>query len=113
MQSPAQLKISREFWHWALDDTTVQSLLDDLEIDESDWPFIFDALDYNCDGYLEMVELIDGLALIRGKARGMTVAQLHASVKAVDGKVRVVGEVVGRLVEALGYDASGKLEKCD
>merc|ERR1719464_535763 len=47
----------------------VIKLLEELGIEEADGTDLFDALDGDDNGYIELEELVEGFAMMRGKAR--------------------------------------------
>lgn len=63
------LFMSRAVFQQSLHDPEVRAYLDEIDIDETDRLDLFDALDADGNGHLELAELIEGLVKMRGKAR--------------------------------------------
>mmetsp|Transcript_125907 Transcript_125907/g.235431 ORF Transcript_125907/g.235431 Transcript_125907/m.235431 type:complete len:639 (+) Transcript_125907:1-1917(+) len=110
------LMISREFFERALEEPEIQELLEDLDLDESDWLSMFNALDGNGNGVLELTELADGIARLRGKARGVNLAATQSAVIGLECRVRnfevlaleLLNELKEMLLVVLERDQNGR-----
>lgn len=69
IQEVVKLFMDRVSFASALQSDVVKQLLDDIEIDEADRLDLFDALDADGNGRIELGELIEGIVKMRGKAR--------------------------------------------
>lgn len=73
------LQVSHEDFHKVFQRKDVQQMLDDLDICASSRHMLFEILDANCNGTLEVSELVQGLLKLRGTdSKGDTVAALLA-----------------------------------
>mmetsp|Transcript_51759 Transcript_51759/g.160531 ORF Transcript_51759/g.160531 Transcript_51759/m.160531 type:complete len:304 (+) Transcript_51759:3-914(+) len=77
--SNLSLKVSHATFLRMIQRPEVQQMLDDLDIGISSRQTLFDVLDANCNGMLEVSELVQGLLKLRGAAdKGDVVASLLA-----------------------------------
>jgi len=77
--SNLSLKVTHASFHKILEKPEVQALLDDLDIGYNSRGALFDVLDANCNGVLEVSELVQGLLKLRGAAeKGDIIASLLA-----------------------------------
>lgn len=73
------LQVTQASFNKVLQKERVQRMLDDLDIDTSSRQSLFETLDANCNGTLEVGELANGLMKLRGQeSKGDTVASLLA-----------------------------------
>eukprot|EP00413_Alexandrium_margalefii_P038387 CAMPEP_0204601944 /NCGR_PEP_ID=MMETSP0661-20131031/56358_1 /ASSEMBLY_ACC=CAM_ASM_000606 /TAXON_ID=109239 /ORGANISM="Alexandrium margalefi, Strain AMGDE01CS-322" /LENGTH=364 /DNA_ID=CAMNT_0051612873 /DNA_START=90 /DNA_END=1181 /DNA_ORIENTATION=- len=66
---PAMLFLSRKTFAAVLNRPDVQAIFDDMDIDAPDRADLFDAIDADGNGYIEIDELVGGLLRMSGKAR--------------------------------------------
>mmetsp|Transcript_171279 Transcript_171279/g.416442 ORF Transcript_171279/g.416442 Transcript_171279/m.416442 type:complete len:222 (+) Transcript_171279:1-666(+) len=66
---PSMLFLSRKAFQQVLQRPEVQTILDAMDIDASDRADIFDAIDADGNGHIEIDELVAGLTRMSGKAR--------------------------------------------
>merc|ERR1719336_1734958 len=85
----AELKmpVSKELFLLVIQDSSVQKLMDDLDI-PPDRASLFDVLDADGSGGLEVTELIQGLLRVRGEAKKSDVVGSLLAVRAVQGMIR-------------------------
>merc|ERR1740123_863241 len=67
--APVMLFLNKDTFMAACRTKEVRNLLNDIDIDESDRTDLFDALDADGNGYIEIDELIEGLVRMSGTAR--------------------------------------------
>lgn len=89
------LFMDRECFVDALQREEVKALLDEIEIDDPDRLDLFDVLDADGNGRIEMKELVDGVVKMRGKARKADVVatrlmltQLMSKVTSLESEMR-------------------------
>jgi len=63
-----QLKVSRQVFEEVMSDPKVVQILEDLEIPVTDHAKLFDIMDSNGSGQLDILEIIEGLMKLRGPA---------------------------------------------
>jgi len=81
------MAISKDLFLLVIQDPTVQSLFDQLDI-PPDRASLFDVLDADGNGDLEVTELVHGLLKVRGEARKSDVVAALLSVRAVQEQLR-------------------------
>eukprot|EP00408_Alexandrium_pacificum_P065449 CAMPEP_0171172698 /NCGR_PEP_ID=MMETSP0790-20130122/9849_1 /TAXON_ID=2925 /ORGANISM="Alexandrium catenella, Strain OF101" /LENGTH=687 /DNA_ID=CAMNT_0011637555 /DNA_START=19 /DNA_END=2082 /DNA_ORIENTATION=- len=89
-----EFKLSRRQFDMILATRIVQSLLDELEIDETDRKGLFDVLDSDCSGTITIEELISGLMAVRGQARKSDTVATMLAVKSVQKSLRTMAALM-------------------
>lgn len=97
-----RLKVTHDAFYAMLKRPEVTDLLDDLEVGMHCRNTLFDVLDANCNGVLEVSELVQGLLRLRGAAeKGDIIASLLA--------IRSIQKSI-KAVELLGLQQQGSIE---
>eukprot|EP00746_Dinoflagellata_sp_MGD_P040997 gnl/MRDRNA2_/MRDRNA2_19900_c0_seq1.p1 gnl/MRDRNA2_/MRDRNA2_19900_c0~~gnl/MRDRNA2_/MRDRNA2_19900_c0_seq1.p1 ORF type:complete len:706 (-),score=132.24 gnl/MRDRNA2_/MRDRNA2_19900_c0_seq1:160-2277(-) len=84
------IEVSRSEFRTIIQDTEVQVLLNELDVPEADRDDIFDVLDADGNGRLELRELVQGILKIRGQARRSDVVGISLAVRSLQSKQRAM-----------------------
>lgn len=68
----SHLTMTRDIFDLALRDKKIKECMEDLDLCEGDWGEIFDIMDLNADGEIQIVELVEGMVNLGGGARRVT-----------------------------------------
>mmetsp|Transcript_58202 Transcript_58202/g.138595 ORF Transcript_58202/g.138595 Transcript_58202/m.138595 type:complete len:913 (+) Transcript_58202:99-2837(+) len=102
------MAISREMFLTVVQDPEVQRLMDDLDI-PPDRAHLFDILDADGSGVLEVTELIQGLLRVRGEAKKSDVVAAVLGVRAVQEMLRQLATSVLQQQESILVKLSPEL----
>jgi len=79
--------VSREEFNAWLEDEALTALLDEMDIQMASKYEIFDALDVNMNGDLELTEVIDGLMKLRGQMTKSDIVAIRMKVRYITGVI--------------------------
>jgi len=82
-----EMTVSKELFHLVIQDREVQRLMDELDI-PPDRAHLFDILDADGSGGIQVQELVQGLLKVRGEARRSDIIGSLLAVRAVQDMVR-------------------------
>lgn len=88
--------VTQDTWMRVVSDPEVQRLMDDLNIQDVDREGLFELLDADGDGELDMMEIIQGILKVRGDARRSDVIAVQLTLRAVQSHLRTFEEEVLR-----------------
>eukprot|EP00928_Gymnodinium_smaydae_P063186 TRINITY_DN4684_c0_g3_i2.p1 TRINITY_DN4684_c0_g3~~TRINITY_DN4684_c0_g3_i2.p1 ORF type:complete len:666 (+),score=125.16 TRINITY_DN4684_c0_g3_i2:294-2000(+) len=94
------LYMNRTTFDQAMRDNVVKKLLDELDIDETDQHDLFEALDSDGNGRVEIEELIQGVVKMRGKARKVDVVAARLMLKTLSSRVVKIDSLVRNCINS-------------
>eukprot|EP00928_Gymnodinium_smaydae_P063187 TRINITY_DN4684_c0_g4_i1.p1 TRINITY_DN4684_c0_g4~~TRINITY_DN4684_c0_g4_i1.p1 ORF type:complete len:660 (+),score=148.00 TRINITY_DN4684_c0_g4_i1:36-2015(+) len=94
------LFMNRTNFDQAMKDSQVKKLLDELDIDETDQHDLFEALDSDGNGRVEIEELIQGVVKMRGKARKVDVVAARLMLKTLSSRVVKIDSLVRNCINS-------------
>lgn len=89
-----EVLICRKRFETVLQIPSVQRLLDELELADTDRLDLFDVLDADGSGSLTVEELVSGILKVRGEPRKSDVIAVRLAMRSVQAQVRSLGSVV-------------------
>lgn len=96
------LPVSKEMFLCLIQDASVQKLMDDMDI-PSDRASLFDVLDADGSGGLEIVELITGLLRVRGDSKKSDIVGTLLAVRVVQEMLRDQGDRLEAMEQTLEH----------
>lgn len=84
---PKLFQVSRDVFLTVMEDEEVATILDELHVFRDDRPGLFDMLDENGNGYLEVNELINGFLHLGGGARKVDLHEMSSTMRRVAKKI--------------------------
>merc|ERR1712194_151840 len=78
-------------------------ILRDLDVDEEDQFNLFETLDLDCNGYLDLNELFEGITKLRGDARRSDVITIQLMIRGLQLELRDFSKQALHLLEDMRY----------
>lgn len=75
-----ELQITPELFETLRQNDQFSKILTDLDVCEEDWQHLFDTLDADCSGSIDMDELLNGIEFLRGDARRGDVVSVNLKI---------------------------------
>jgi hypothetical protein len=97
MEDAPQLEITPELFAEFLKDERVRHLFNDLDVDESNLIDLFDVLDADGGGTLQLEEIILGIAKLRGDARRSDVISVGLVLRSLQNSLQEFKDVATRV----------------
>jgi len=94
MQKCTAMQVTLELYEKVITLTTVQDILEDLEIAEDDYFDLFDILDTDGNGSLDVKEIVEGMLRLRGNARRSDAVGLGYAIRALQLSLGELSEIM-------------------
>eukprot|EP00928_Gymnodinium_smaydae_P006331 TRINITY_DN12234_c0_g2_i2.p1 TRINITY_DN12234_c0_g2~~TRINITY_DN12234_c0_g2_i2.p1 ORF type:complete len:666 (-),score=101.63 TRINITY_DN12234_c0_g2_i2:122-2119(-) len=88
------LFMTRGMFEHAMRENPIKKLLDELDIDEVDQQDLFDAMDADGNGRIEIEELVQGVIKMRGKARKVDVVAARLMLKTLNNRIAKLDSMI-------------------
>eukprot|EP00812_Abedinium_dasypus_P008393 NODE_2157_length_984_cov_528.786868.p1 GENE.NODE_2157_length_984_cov_528.786868~~NODE_2157_length_984_cov_528.786868.p1 ORF type:complete len:276 (-),score=96.25 NODE_2157_length_984_cov_528.786868:155-904(-) len=102
------IKIEKDTFCFVMQDPSVQVLLDDLDITSSERVRLFNVLDSDCSGNLDVRELVHGLMMVRGEAQRSDIVACLLAVRSLQQQVRNLESHVAVTMDTCGAASPAK-----
>eukprot|EP00928_Gymnodinium_smaydae_P064206 TRINITY_DN47606_c0_g1_i1.p1 TRINITY_DN47606_c0_g1~~TRINITY_DN47606_c0_g1_i1.p1 ORF type:complete len:647 (-),score=157.82 TRINITY_DN47606_c0_g1_i1:39-1979(-) len=102
------MKINADQFNELIDDPEVQGFLEELDVPEDDRRGLFDVLDADGGGMLEMEELLTGIVKLRGDPRRSDVVHVGLVLRSLQDEFRLFRSAALVMLEKLSRSGSGK-----
>merc|ERR1712039_782728 len=79
----AELEITPELWKQVVEHPGVKEIFHDLDVADEDLEEMFDVMDADNSGTIDLAELVEGTAKLRGEARRSDIASMFFMIKKV------------------------------
>jgi len=101
LSQSCDMQVSLELYETVVAKTSTQHILEDLEIAEDDYLDLFDILDADGNGFLDVKEIVEGMLKLRGNARRSDVVGVGYAVRALQMSFSEFSEIIQEKMEEL------------
>jgi len=107
MHQCTDMQVTLELYEKVITLTSVQNILEDLEIAEDDYFDLFDILDTDGNGSLDVKEIVEGMLRLRGNARRSDVVGVGYAIRALQLSLGEFSEIMQWKMEELSRASAG------
>merc|ERR1712039_469657 len=90
----AELEITPALWQDVIEHPGVKEIFHDLDVADEDLEEMFDVMDVDNSGTIDLAELVEGTAKLRGDARRSDIASMFFMMKQMQQEVHQLAETV-------------------
>jgi len=105
IDTAGDLHISPEFFTFLRTFSEFKRLLEDLDIADEDQVDLFDTLDVDGGGTIDLEELVVGISKLRGDARRSDIVGVSLVVRSIQADMQGLKEVAGKVLEVCNKNA--------